>query len=496
MSVNLTKPLRLRNDGGAQLQLERSGTTRSLTVNASGNLEVDGALNVSGAITAPTSTNTINGVVIDSGVITGTVAYDNSTSNLTATNVQAAIDEVYFNTIQYVVHGTNSNVARPAGFPVVYWRGTAIPANPIDGDFWDETQTFFSPDAGLWVYDGTIRLWVKGTDTVSVDWVSDHTVGAGGSVELNFGTSSGDRTIDWGDGSTPVVVNTARPAHTYTNAGTYQVRASGGTTIRLGDRGASTVAAWTDTLQRVRSWGNLGWTNFQNGLQAVSGNFGVPRYVPSTVTNMAAMFRSASAFNQPIGSWNTGSVTNMLTMFNGASAFNQPIGSWNTANVTDMASMFFGASAFNQPIGAWNTAKVTDLSDTFRNAAAFNQDISGWNVSAVSSMLGTFRRTADSVAFNQDLGAWQLRLAGVDMTSMFAGALSLSTENYSRTLIGWANYVSANSDTPANVTLGGGTRTYNATAYVSGQTYNDAVAARAYLVGSPPDWIITDGGQV
>jgi hypothetical protein len=100
-------------------------------------------------------------------------------------------------------------------------------------------------------------------------------------------------------------------------------------------------------------------------------------------------------------------------------------------------------------------------------------------------------------AFNRDLGAWQLRLAGVTMTNMFAGTgLTLSTENYSRTLIGWANYVSANSNTPASVTLGAGNRTYNNTAYVSGQTYNDAVAARAYLTGTPPSWTITDGGQI
>jgi len=396
-----------------------------------------------------------------------------------------------------VLHGTDSNFLRPAGSTQVLWVGTAIPANPLDGDLWDETQTFYSPDAGLWTYDGSIGLWVKGTDTVSVDWVSDHTVGAGGSVELNFGTSSGDRTIDWGDGSTPVVVNTARPTHTYTNAGTYQVRASGGTTTRLGDRGTSPVAAWTGTLQRVRSWGNLGWTSFAQGFRSVSGNFGVPRYLPSTVTNISNLFREASAFNQPIGSWNTANVTDMANMFRDASAFNQDIGSWNTANVTAMSDMFRAATAFNQPIGLWNTANVTDMGLMFQQASVFNQDISGWDVRAVSNMTGMFRRTiAGANAFNQDLGAWQLRLAGVDMTNMFAGSLSLSTENYSRTLIGWANYVDANSDTPANVTLGGGDRTYNNTAYVSGQTYNDAVAARAYLVGSPPDWIITDGGQV
>ena len=72
----------------------------------------------------------------------------------------------------------------------------------------------------------------------------------------------------------------------------------------------------------------------------------------------------------------------------------------------------------------------------------------------------------------------------------------MSTENYSRTLIGWANSVAANNSAPAGITLGAAGRTYNDTAYVSGQTYNNAVAARAYLTGSPPSWSISDGGEV
>ena len=54
---------------------------------------------------------------------------------------------------------------------------------------------------------------------------------------------------------------------------------------------------------------------------------------------------------------------------------------------------------------------------------------------------------------------------------------NMSTENYSRTLIGWANYVSSvipaspgpakSADIPAGVTLGAAGLSYNSTNYLS-----------------------------
>ena len=132
------------------------------------------------------------------------------------------------------------------------------------------------------------------------------------------------------------------------------------------------------------------------------------------------VFCAAHAFNQPIGSWNTGKVTDMRHMFYYAYAFNQPIGSWNTSAVTDMSVMFHNAYAFNQPIGSWNTNAVTTMSGMFQNAYAFNQPLNTWNPIAVTSMDSMFNY---ALAFNQPISGntWNTPVL-VSASNMFACA--------------------------------------------------------------------------
>lgn len=197
----------------------------------------------------------------------------------------------------------------------------------------------------------------------------------------------------------------------------------------------------------------------------------------SKVTDMSQMFGSADSFNQPIGGWNTSNVTNMYAMFGSADSFNQAIGDWNTSNVTNMSWTFSNATSFNQAIGKWNTSSVEDMSYMFTHASSFNHPIGSWKTSNVKNMQHLF---SHAISFNQPLNMWNT-YSVTDMKAMFKMAMSfdqslanfkltsietiskenksplhemlnnsgLDCNNYSTTLIGWAN----EKDTPKNLAL-------------------------------------------
>jgi hypothetical protein len=225
---------------------------------------------------------------------------------------------------------------------------------------------------------------------------------------------------------------------------------------------------------------------------------------------MQQMFET-TPFNQPIGTWNTSAVTNMLAMFAQAGSFNQNIGSWNVSSVSDFTSMFsaassfnnggsssinnwtiktsgpvnmlgmFSSSAFNQPINLWNTSEVTTFFQMFQSSP-FNYDISSWNVSKATDMRFMFASTS---AFNQNLSIWSLRLTGVLLNNIFAGSV-MSTANYTDTIVGWANYVQSNSNTPASVSMANqGGRTFQDSGS-GGAGFGNAAAARSYLTTAIP----------
>ena len=170
--------------------------------------------------------------------------------------------------------------------------------------------------------------------------------------------------VDWGDNTTSTITtyNQADVTHTYSVAGTYQIKikgvCNGWRFNNTGDRSKIlSVQQWGTSLKFGTTEGNyfLGCNNLN--LSSVTDT-----PVLTGVLNMSSCFSFCSA----------------LTTIN-------KIGEWACSNVTDMSSMFYQATNFNQNIGSWNTSKVTNMPYMFFQATNFNQDISSWNVSNVTN---------------------------------------------------------------------------------------------------------------
>ncbi len=252
--------------------------------------------------------------------------------------------------------------------------------------------------------------------------------------------------------------------------------------------------------QDIGNWNTVNVTNMSGMFgDATSFNQDIGGWNTSNVTNMNNMFAGASAFNQNIGNWDTANVTNMRNMFSYASVFNQDIGGWNTSNVTNMNNMFAGASTFNQDIGSWNTASVTNMRNMFADASTFNQDIGDWNTASVTDMSTMFSYAS---AFNQDIGSWNTSLV-TDMNGMFYFASAFNQDigswnTASVTDMSWMfGGITLSTEIYDALLIGWEAQTlqHNVTFNGGNSQYCLGESARTAMI-STYNWTITDGGKI
>ena len=148
--------------------------------------------------------------------------------------------------------------------------------------------------------------------------------------------------------------------------------------------------------------------------------------------------------------------------------------------------MLWNAYAFNNggsaSIGNWNTSNVTDFRNLFLQANAFNQDVGNWDFSNATAGQGNI--FAFATVFNQYLGNWVLNTGLTSLAFMFRSS-GMSTENYTDTVVAWANQVITNGG-PFNLDFSGQVgRTFD-TSRNGGANFGDAGAARTYLTTATP----------
>jgi len=157
--------------------------------------------------------------------------------------------------------------------------------------------------------------------------------------------------------------------------------------------------------------------------------------------NKTSFFSGCTNFNGDISTWDMSSTTGCAFMFQNATSFNSDISGWDMSGNFSMFGMFQNATSFNQDISGWNVSANIDFDQTFENATSFNQDISSWQLAQNTSFAGAIFSGASS--FDQNLGTegWLPSGSNIAYYNMFANS-GMSTENYTDTLVGWANVIS------------------------------------------------------
>jgi len=174
--------------------------------------------------------------------------------------------------------------------------------------------------------------------------------------------------------------------------------------------------------------------------------------------------------------WGTASWTSMENAFYGCtylniSATDMP----DLSGVSNLSQMFRSCSMTGSSnIGQWNVSSITNMQGTFQHAIHFNQNLDNWDVSSVTNLNDVF---SFALSFNQSLSAWSLN-PNVSLSNALNHS-GLDCDNYSATLIGWAQ----NNPSVTNRNLD-----------ASGRVYKfNAVAARNQLLAQ--GWTISDAGM-
>lgn len=253
--------------------------------------------------------------------------------------------------------------------------------------------------------------------------------------------------VDWGDGQ--MSNTTTLPlTHVYTASGFYNVSISDGAIYGFGFNDTGDKLKLVDIV----SWGDNFFMDATStrvfagcsNLHVSASPFTQPQFVyPATlegmfinssfnsplnwnltnITSLAAMFRGAFLFNQPLNFTTSNSLKTVEEMFAFASAFNSPLNFTTTFNVTSFKGMFKGALAFNQPI-SFQTDSAGDMREMFRNASSFNQPVN-FNTSRVSMVDHMFN---GAFAFNQPINFDALSLTRTISMFIYARAFNSSVQ--------------------------------------------------------------------
>lgn len=244
-----------------------------------------------------------------------------------------------------------------------------------------------------------------------------------------------------------------------------------------------------------------GFHNMFNGCSSL--NFDAGQWTLPTHRSdylLTGMFANCTSFNQDLSSWDIlNRVTSLSSTFAGCTSFTAAnLDQWDISNVTNIGTMFKNCTSItNLDVSNWNTGNVTYMLRVFEGCSNFNPDVTNWDVSRVTGN-NSMQEMFENSGFNRNIAGWQLNpnMSGAsEMQYMFSGS-SMSTENYTDTIVGWANYVkNQNPDAPLNISMVGQSGMTFDSNRSGGTNFANAFAAREFLTNATASggagWTIT-----
>jgi len=291
------------------------------------------------------------------------------------------------------------------------WWGSPV-ENGWGGIYYD-----FAQGGGL---DGTsfITTWrtTSANETITIPT-------SGGSYNYDISTS---------DGQTFTGVS-GNQAITFATAGDYDVSISGDfPRIRIND------GVDKDKIIDIKQWGNIVWSNFGSAFFGCSNLTGSFTDAPNlaNVTSFDNSFRNCSSFSTNLSSWDVSNVTSFNSAFLifGATAPSTPVsglGSWDMSSATNISAMLRNQTNYNEDLSSWNVSNVTNMSNTFFGATSFDQNLSAWDIANVTNFTN-FAKSATFSTSNYDaiLIGWEATLqAAFPNGSGYAPTISINFGN-------------------------------------------------------------------
>jgi len=305
--------------------------------------------------------------------------------------------------------------------------------------------------------------------------------------ELTYRTHSVVRiyTIDWGDGTVEHMISTSNPSHVYATAGIYKVTVWG-----------ESHPYWPygfekDRIVAYHSFGQTK-TNLVNGYMTstvTSCDIGI---FDSSYTTALAGLLAGFAGTTIAGSLDgicTAQHTSIQSLFSDCmqlETFPPGLDTFDTVNVTSMRSCFaFCHNITTAPqCENWDTSSCTTMREMFRELGRYVSGtdmipyVGNFDTSNVTDISYMFYYMGNKV-INSDLGIDKWNIGSLTAATGFMYYFGITTDEYDRTLIAWANQPHQN-----DVEISFGLSKYTAG--------GEAEAARQQLIDD--GWTITDGG--